>query len=246
VTEPAQRPHFTLHHGDCLKWLPTIPTASVDLVITDPAYESLEKHRAVGTTTRLTNDWFPIFPNTSFVPLFLELHRVLKPNSHFYMFCDQETMFVAKPLAELAGFRFWKPLVWDKVSIGMGYHYRARYEFVLFFEKGKRKLTDLGAPDIITSKRVRGGYPTEKPVDVSTLLMRQSSQPGDTVLDPFMGSGSVGEAALASDRNFVGGDIQQRSLELTHSRLYTLGDWRMPGVTIEPPPKQVELFGGAA
>jgi hypothetical protein len=58
-------------------------------------------------------------------------------------------MFVAKPLAEQAGFKFWKPLIWDKQKIGMGYHYRARYECVLFFEKGKRKLHDLGIADII-------------------------------------------------------------------------------------------------
>ena len=68
---------------------------------------------------------------------------------HFYLFCDQETMFVAKPLAEAAGFKFWKPLIWDKQRIGMGYHYRARYECILFFEKGKRKLNDLGVADII-------------------------------------------------------------------------------------------------
>ncbi|WP_366944968.1 hypothetical protein, partial [uncultured Bradyrhizobium sp.] len=46
----------------------------------------------------------------------------------------------AKPFGEQAGFKFWKPIVWDKVQIGMGYHYRCRYEFVLFFEKGKRRL----------------------------------------------------------------------------------------------------------
>ena len=78
---------------------------------------------------------------------FAEIYRVLRRDSHFYLFCDQETMFVAKPIAEAAGFKFWKPLVWDKCSLGMGYHYRARYEFVLFFEKGKRKLRNLGIPD---------------------------------------------------------------------------------------------------
>ena len=57
-------------------------------------------------------------------------------------------MFAAKPAAEQAGFKFWKPLVWDKCAIGMGYHYRARYEFILFFEKGKRKLNNLSIPDI--------------------------------------------------------------------------------------------------
>ena len=72
-------------------------------------------------------------------------------------------MFVAKPEAEHAGFKFWKPLVWDKCTIGMGYHYRARYEFILFFEKGKRRLNDLGIADIIAVPRIRGGYPAEKP-----------------------------------------------------------------------------------
>ena len=123
--------------------------------ITDPPYESLEKHRAIGTTTRLkhskasSNDWFAIFPNARFPELFAEVYRVLSKNAHFYLFCDPETMFVAKPLAEEAGFKFWKPLVWDKIAIGMGYHYRARYECILFFEKGKRKLNDLGIADII-------------------------------------------------------------------------------------------------
>lgn len=126
---------------DAVEWLQSLPANSVDLVITDPPYESLEKHRAKGTTTRLkhskssSNDWFAIFPNARFVALVEEIYRVLKNNSHFYLFCDQETMFEIKPLAEAAGFKFWKPLVWDKCAIGMGYHYRARYEFILFLRK---------------------------------------------------------------------------------------------------------------
>src|SRR5882672_8039320 len=104
-------------------------------------------------------------------------------------------MFVARPEAERAGFRFWKPLVWDKRSIGMGYHYRARYELILFFEKGKQRLNDLGVADIISVPRIRGGYPAEKPAEVAEVLIRQSTESGDVVIDPFMGSGSVGVAA---------------------------------------------------
>ena len=121
---------------------------------------------------------------------------MLKPNSHFYLFCDAETMFVAKPKAEAAGFKFWKPLIWDKLKIGMGYHYRARYECVLFFEKGKRKLHDLGVADIIQAPRVNNGYPAEKPPKVAEVLVTQSSEPGALVIDPFMGSGSTGVAAV--------------------------------------------------
>jgi len=159
---------FRLNQDDAVTWLRSLPDESIDLIVTDPPYESLEKHRAIGTTTRLrhskasSNDWFAIFPNTRFPELFAETFRVMKRDCHFYLFCDQETMFVAKPLAEEAGFKFWKPIIWDKKRIGMGYHYRSRYECILFFEKGKRKLSDLGVADILEAPRVHAGHPAEK------------------------------------------------------------------------------------
>ena len=223
-------PQFQLCEADAVDWLRSIADSSVDLIITDPPYESLEKHRAIGTTTRLknskasSNQWFEIFPNDRFEELFDGLYRVLKRGRHFYLFCDAETMFVAKPIAEKAGFKFWKPIVWDKVAIGMGYHYRARYEFILFFEKGKRKLNNLGIPDILTAKRVYRGYPTEKPVEVSEILTEQSSQPSELVIDPFMGSGSAGVAALKLGRNFGGNDKCDEALAVSQARLMELGE----------------------
>jgi site-specific DNA-methyltransferase (adenine-specific) len=214
-----------LNRGDAVDWLRTIPDASIDLIITDPPYESLEKHRAIGTTTRLkhskasSNDWFEIFPNARFEELFTELYRTLKKNRHLYLFCDQETMFVAKPVAEAAGFRFWKPLIWDKQKIGMGYHYRSRYELVLFFEKGKRKLNDLSIPDILGVARIRNGYPAEKPVAMSETLIKQSSDVGELVIDPFMGSASVGLAALKLKRGFMGNDLCDEAVRISKARL---------------------------
>jgi DNA modification methylase len=389
------KPSFQLTQGDAVAWLRTLPAASVDLLITDPPYESLEKHRAIGTTTRLkhskasSNDWFTIFPNARFPELFAEVYRVLRKDSHFYLFCDPETMFVAKPLAEAAGFKFWKPIIWDKClgpdtlvwteagtkriadievgdrvavpeggttrvkatrrtrapslrltlsdgteliasrdhrfmksdgelveaaglrtghrlctrpvrlpraaqlclepasgsaastrieelqrlsvelvaravrlepatvtaiedlgvqdlvdisiehadelfllangvvthncTIGMGYHYRARYECVLFFEKGKRKLNDLGIADIIEAKRINGGYPAEKPPEVSEILIKQSSEPGELVVDPFSGSGSVGVATVRNGRDFRGNDLCLEAVEIARSRLIAEG-----------------------
>lgn len=210
---------MSLYKGDAVTWLSTLADASVDLLITDPPYESLEKHRKIGTTTRLkvskgsSNQWFSIFPNERFETLLSEVYRVLKNNSHFYLFCDQETMFVIKPLAEKIGFKFWKPVVWDKVSIGMGYHYRARYEFILFFEKGKRKLSNLGTPDVLEFKRIYRGYPTEKPVPLLEVLISQSSEIGEVVVDPFFGSGSTLIAAQRLDRKFLGCDISDDAHE---------------------------------
>jgi site-specific DNA-methyltransferase (adenine-specific) len=216
---------YSLADADAVNWLRDLPEATLDLIITDPPYESLEKHRAVGTTTRLkhssasSNDWFEIFPNERLPQLFAAAYRALRKNTHFYLFCDQETMFIAKPIAEAAGFKFWKPIVWDKRKIGMGYHYRSRYELILFFEKGKRKLNDLAVPDIIECPRIFNGYPTEKPVQVSETLVRQSSSSGSLVADPFAGSGSVGVAALSLGRRFAGTDICPTARQLAHSRL---------------------------
>ncbi|MCC7542659.1 MAG: site-specific DNA-methyltransferase [Deltaproteobacteria bacterium] len=227
--EEQHVPRFALAQADAVAWLQTLPDQSVDLVVTDPPYESLEKHRAVGTTTRLkhskasSNDWFAIFPNWRFGDLFRELFRVLKANRHFYLFCDPETAFIAKPLAEKAGFRFWKPLVWDKKKIGMGYHYRARYEFILFFEKGKRKLNNLGIADIIEMPRIANGYPTEKPVGVAEILVSQSTQAGELVLDPFMGSGTTGVAALRLQRSFLGNDSGAEAVSIARRRCRELG-----------------------
>lgn len=225
ATASRMQPMNTVAREDAISWLRTLETGSVDLIVTDPAYESLEKHRARGTTTRLkhskasSNDWFQIFPNTRFPEFFQEAYRVLAKHRHFYLFCDQETMFVVKPMAEAAGFHFWKPLIWDKQRIGMGYHYRSRYEFILFFEKGKRRLNDLGIADIIEHPRVHRGYPAEKPVAVSSVLVRQSSEPGELVIDPFSGSGSVGVAAVQEGRRFLGTDICEQAVAISNQRV---------------------------
>lgn len=227
-------PRFQLSELDAVEWLRTLNDASVDLVLTDPPYESLEKHRKIGTTTRLkhskasSNDWFSVFPNDRFEELFAEVYRVLAKNSHFYMFCDQETMFVAKPLAEAAGFRFWKPIIWDKCKIGMGYHYRARYECILFFEKGKRKLNDLGVPDILEVPRVYRGYPTEKPAELAEILVRQSTVAGELVADPFVGSGAFGVAAVRQGCDFIGSDICVEAREISVARLLDEGARQSP------------------
>ncbi len=219
---------YELYQYEAIDFLKLVPTESIDLVITDPPYESLEKHRAVGTTTRLknskasSNTWFKIFPNYLFPELLHEIYRILKKNSHFYLFCDQETAFIIKPEAEDAGFKFWKPLIWDKKKIGMGYHYRARYEFILFFEKGKRKLNNLAIPDILEYPRIHRGYPTEKPAELSETLIQQSSSKNELICDPFMGSCSVGIATIRQNRRFLGADISREAFNISKKRIQSL------------------------
>lgn len=195
---------------DAVDWLFGQPCNSIDLIVTDPAYESLEKHRKIGTTTRL-NNWFEIFPNDRYPMLFNEAHRVLTRNAHMYVLCDEETLFVIKPMAEAAGFKFWKSIIWDKGSIGMGYHYRNQTERIAFFEKGKRKLNNLSTSDILSFKRIVKGYPTEKPIELFDVLITQSTAEGETVADCFFGSGNALLSALKNNRKAIGNDLSEKA-----------------------------------
>ena len=206
----------TFSKSDAFDYLASLPTQSVDLVITDPPYASLELHRSRGTTTRLVGNWFATVENDKLPLLLNEVFRVLKPNRHFYLFCDEYIADVVKAQQGVgekrerdgsrlcsSGFRFWRELLWVKTTQdgskphpGMGYHYRATSERVLFFEKGKRKLNDLGVPDVLLAPRPTHSAPAGKPLEVNTTLVTQSTLAGEVVLDPFAGSGVVGQAAM--------------------------------------------------
>lgn len=202
---------------------------SVDLVLTDPPYWSLDRWREVGTTTRLGGHrdpgkrreemWFPTITPDDLTVLLHETWRVLKPDRHAYIMCDATVLPVLLGAAQDQDWRFVKPLVWDKVNPGMGYHYRATYEFVVMLEKGKRALKDLGIADILRFKRVTGGFPTEKPIGLFDLLVSQSTEPGELVMDPFCGAGTVGVAAKKAKRHYVLGDIQAEAVKTAEERL---------------------------
>lgn len=237
--------NFTIETNDAITYLDNLAAESVDLVVTDYAYESLEKHRAKGTTTRLkasdasSNEWFPIFPNARVPDLMAALYHVMKKGTHLYMICDQETHYLIRETGIAAGFTWHKFLVWDKVRPGMGYHYRATHEVICFLEKGKRSgdgrgsLNDNTTADVLRFEEVaemgailshdrvnpKGAYPTEKPVPLLQELIRMSSRPGDLVVDPFGGSFSTGVAASLLGRRFGGCDVKQSAVDAGKRRL---------------------------
>jgi site-specific DNA-methyltransferase (adenine-specific) len=225
--------------SDAFELLAGLPPESVDLVVTDPPYQSLELHRARGTTTRLTTDWFATVPDARLPELLRLVYRVLRPDRHFYLFCDEVTADVIKQQQGIGshrqpngarrascGLTYWKEIVWAKTTNdgarirgGTGYHYRAANERILFFEKGKRALNDLGVPDVLMAPRSGVVGPAVKPGSVVRTLVAQSSAPGELVADPFCGSGVVGVEARALERRFLLGDIDLAYLDPSLSAL---------------------------
>lgn len=228
--------------ADWTELLGKLKPNSIDLIVTDPPYESLMKWKGVGTTARMglgregtgsddEDKFYPTIPNEDLPDLLKELYRVLKWNCHCYVMCDGSTLHYIFDIVgdgwhesgcecrrhSFAPFSNTKVLVWDKVNMGMGYHFRARHEFIVMLDKGKnRRLNDLGISDVLTFKPPsKKAYPTQKPVELFEVLISQSSAPGEVVLDPFSGAGTTAVAAKRLGRQFVVGDISDRAIALT-------------------------------
>lgn len=250
------KPSFQLEQADALSRYVSMDDNSVDVIFSDPPYSSLEKHRKVGTTTRLkvsegsSNQWFPVIENEVLLQHVKEWQRILKPGRHLYMMCDPETACDVVPAIKQLGWKYGNILVWKKSWIGLGYHYRRSYENILFFTKKesgshkKRKLRNLGMADVLDKpeyRALRGPdyYPTEKPVSLIVDVLHQSTEPGELVLDPFCGSGSTGEAALTLGCRFVGFDVQADAIQRSTTRLesFLTAEQRqpsLPGVLTRP------------
>lgn len=232
---------WTVRLGDAVETMRSMPSESVDLIVTDHAYESLEKHRAIGSKTRLkvsegsNNQWFPFFPDARLPELLAECHRVLKKDRHIYMIVDVESMFTVKPLGVDAGFRFCNLVIWDKEATGMGWRWREGMQPVVMWEKGTRQMNYKGWKNMIPKKRLKGEhfYPTQKPLGLNARIILNSSNRGDVVLDPFCGSSSAGVDALLHGRRFIGVDVAPDAIIESAGNL--AGETDQFGVIPDPP-----------
>ena len=122
---------------------------------------------------------------------------------------------------------FKQMVVWDKGPMGMGWHYRRSYETVLVAQKPGAACkwydeTDRieniirHIPKIIPQKK---DHPTPKPPELAAHFIQLHTQPGEVVLDPFMGGGSTAEAAKHLGRKFIGIELEERWAEIAVKRL---------------------------
>jgi site-specific DNA-methyltransferase (adenine-specific) len=222
---------FDVRTQDCIEFLREQPDASVDLIVTDPAYSGMNQHmrfghgRIVGHYGRPGNErWFHEFSDDpeSYRQFLGECRRVLRQDRHVYIMFDSFSLLSLGALVR-DFFDVKCVVVWDKVHLGMGHYFRRRHEQIVFASKGRRKLVRRDLPDVWAVPRIhRAAYPTQKPVRLFELMVEASAEPGFTVCDPFCGSGSSAVAAVRFGCDFIGADIDPRAVEISRDRLARL------------------------
>ena len=119
-----------------------------------------------------------------------EIYRVLKDDTHAYIYISARNIKELQNQAENVGFKFQQLIVWDKGNSTPNKYYLNSYELILMLRKGKAKnINDMGCKNLLSIKNILGGkksHPTEKPVELNKILIANSSQKDELVLDPFM------------------------------------------------------------
>lgn len=263
---------WTLHHGDCLPWLATLPDRSVDHVICDPPYsEHVHKNARAGVSkvplyngrnkgkpgsARRGIDRGVDFGFAAVTPELIEayserLARVC--NRWCLVFSDVECCHQWRHALAVAGLRYVRTLSWEHMSSApqfSGDRPAAGFEVVtLCHAQGVKCRWNAGGKRGIyhhATEQSRGlsprYHPTAKPIALMLELVADFTDPGDLILDPFAGSGTTGVAALRLGRRFLGAEKDAGHHATASERLAAEEAGSTLGAARAG---QVSLFGGA-
>ena len=232
--------HGILYQADCLDLLASMPDKSVDLVVTDPPYgihfksnrQRVDRKKSVkGEGSVIVRDhYFQEIENDSGENFawIKEVYRVLKENCAVYIFCHWTKWSALSRAVYLAGFTIKNMIVLNKSNHGMGDlkgSYAPKHELLLFAVKGKHELRFPSGRDKdiwnvpVKFSGARKFHPNEKPFVWLVPTIANSSDVGDTVLDPFMGSGTTGIVSVGMDRKFIGCDQDVEYFDVSIKRI---------------------------
>jgi site-specific DNA-methyltransferase (adenine-specific) len=193
---------------------------SVDCVITDPPYGidyeplranagEVDNYGAGGIEGDELEDTVALWHD-----FLSEIQRVCKPGGHIYAFGSMLHRHIFQPVFEQHT-DLQNIIVWVKNNHSMGpdfsENYGMAYEDIFYghLSDTPRKLDEFSTNVLEFDKEDTGeyGHPTQKPVPLLSYLVKQSTKEGDTILDPFMGSGTTAVAAIQNDREYVGFEV---------------------------------------
>lgn len=221
-----------LKQGDCLDLMKNIPDKSIDLIVTDPPYHTTSRGcsgTSGGMLKKKINKQGKVFNfnNIDCENYAPEFFRILKDGSHCYVMTNHINLIKMLNTFTSVGFHFIKSLIWDKGNKIMGLYYMSQFEYILFFRKGKgKKINHCGTSDIlqILNKKTKDKngnnlHDTEKPIELMKILIENSSNENDVILDAFMGIGGTGIACVNTNRNFIGIELDETYFNIAKERI---------------------------
>lgn len=233
---------FQIFNADCIEALQRIPDYSIDLILTDPPYNlGVFMHKRGTNLKKMRDNHFAYsgWDDLEFedwkeeMSKFIkECHRVLKKRGALIIFMSVIRVGTIIELAQEHGFYYKTVGIWHKknpMPRNMNLHFINSTESWLYFinEGTTGTFNNAGKPihdfvetaTISVSERKLGKHPTQKPVSLMSHFISLLSNPGDTILDPFMGSGSTGVAAVGASRKFIGVELSSEYFNLSFRRL---------------------------
>ena len=212
---------YKLYQGDCLEVMDKLikQNVKVDAIITDPPYGmDYRSNYRKEKYEKISND-----NDLSFLDdFFQKCDKLLKDDTHIYCFCSWHHIDKFK-IAFEKYFTLKNVIVWEKNNTSMGDlkgSYAPKHEFVLFGHKGRRLRNGKRLPDVLQANRTGNKlHPTQKPISLLQIFIEQSSDENEIILDPFMGSGSTGVAALNTNRKFIGIELDEKYFNIAKDRL---------------------------
>lgn len=196
-------PDLKIYCGDCLEILPLLGGAS--LVITDPPYGmSFQSNYRFVKHEKIAGD--------NELPIYLIDMARSKASHASYFFCRWDNIYqMQKPKSVLA---------WVKNNWSMGdleHEHGRQWEAICFYPANEHKFYER-IPDVIRDARTGNDlHPTQKPVGLIRRIIE--SNYGDSVLDPFLGSGTTLVACKELNRNGIGIEINEKYCEIAKKRL---------------------------
>ena len=213
--------------GDCLEWLPKIPDKVATLAVFDPPFGQNYKSNNIKVKERekikIQADSTGEGALDLLVQIIGHLKRIVIPGGQFLIFQAAGGRLVLMEKArirldEIKGIVVVNTLIWFKKAPGNGWRYRSAWETIFHVvnnEEGKMDIWNggLAAMNVLSFDRVIPSvneHPTKKPIRLLTHLIKNSSNPGDVVIDPTAGEFTTCQAAKACGRHYIGIEIEPK------------------------------------
>tara|TARA_R110000772_G_C13111809_1_gene420820 strand:- start:37 stop:678 length:642 start_codon:yes stop_codon:yes gene_type:complete len=205
--------------GDCLDLLDELEENSIDILYTDPPYIP-PQHSSTLTKYKKTLSEMGILEN--FYKRFIEkVNRVLKEDGIVIIYCNSDSY----PMFYIHLYPYVKKMrcfVWDKISCSLGYTFRHQHEMILCGERMKMKPIKTGTGDVFKYKVVKAkekDHPAQKPIDLHKHILQNIIGEDRVVLDPFMGTGSIGLACKELGCDYIGMELEPEYFDKAKEKL---------------------------